>query len=272
MSLRRKLWFGIGAFALANAGPAILKSTLPHPQGADGPAWGTAAWAAGGEAGEGGEAGQASQDPLTDDIAYLTQLALVQGHLTVGVALYAKGAEADAKVHMKHPQDELYARLVPALKARNAHEFGEELSALAADVEGGKPAAEAEKDLTRVVAAIDTARSVATATLKQKLRVVINLVRVAADEYGRGVKDGKVVNPKEYEDAWGFVTVAKELTSGLSKAKQEKAGPAYGKILDELNGLAPAWPAIVPPAHVDTDPALIYAAAARIELAVLSIR
>jgi hypothetical protein len=267
MSFRRKLWFGIGAIALVNAGPAALKSNLPR--GASG--FDLAAWAAGGEAGEAGEAGQASQDPATDDVAYLTQLGLVQGHLTVGVALYGQGASDDAKVHMKHPKDELYASLLPALAARKAKGFSDELSALAADVEGGKPAAAAEKDLARAVAAIERARSAAPANLKARLKVVLALTRIAADEYAQGVKDGAVVNRKEYEDAWGFVAVAKSLLEGLSKAERKETGSAYDKIEAELRALAPAWPSVVPPARVETDASLLYAAAARIELAILSI-
>jgi hypothetical protein len=270
MTLRRKLWFGIGAFALVNAGPAVLKSTLAYPQGTHGS--GLAAWAAGGEGGEMGEMGSASQDPATDDVAYLTQLGLVQGHLTVGVALYQEGATADAKVHMKHPKDELYASLLPALEARKAKGFGDELSALAADVEGGKPVVDAEKDLARVVAAIAHARAAAPANLKARLKVLLALTRVAADEYAQGVKDGAIVNRKEYEDAWGFVAVAKSLLEGLSKAERKEAGAAYDKIEAELKALAPAWPSVVPPARVETDASLLYAAAARIELAILSIR
>jgi hypothetical protein len=228
-----------------------------------------AAWAAGGE---GGEMAHASPDLATDDVGYLTQLGLMQGHLTVGVALYGQGASDDAKVHMKHPQDELYASLLPALEARKAKGFDAELSALAADVEGGKPAAEAEKDLAQVVVAIDHARAAAPASLKTKLEVVLALTRAAADEYAQGVKDGVVVNRKEYEDAWGFVTVAKSLLDGLSKAERKEANKAYKKIKAALETLSPAWPNVVPPAGVETDASLLYAASARIELAILSIR
>lgn len=282
MSLRLKLWLGIGVFALANAAPIMLKSLSSHAQGQN--ASGLSAWAAGGKGGEGGEAGERGQgsemgemgqtelSELVDDIAYLTQLGLVQGHLTVGVALYGQGATEDANVHMKHPQDELYARLLPALKARKARGFDDELLALATSVESGKAVEEAETSLSRTVDAIDRARAAVRPDVKEKLRVVLALTRVAADEYARGVKEGVVVNPKEYEDAWGFVAVAKTLLQNLSKSERKKAGDAYGKIEAELAALSPAWPSVAPPARVDTDPSLLYAAAARVELAILRIR
>ena len=53
----------------------------------------------------------------TDDIAYLTHLGLIRGHLRVGVDLYEKGVREHAKRHMKHPADELYAALTSASSA-----------------------------------------------------------------------------------------------------------------------------------------------------------
>ena len=47
----------------------------------------------------------------------LTQLSLIRGHLFVGMELYRQGAVDHAKTHMKHPQDEIYASLRPAIRA-----------------------------------------------------------------------------------------------------------------------------------------------------------
>lgn len=94
------------------------------------------------ELGEGGEAGAlAAENPK---VAILTALGLVEGHLWVGLATYRASQAEEAKTHMKHPGDELYADLEPLLTAQGLPGFAEELTALAEAVEGGGPPAEAE--------------------------------------------------------------------------------------------------------------------------------
>ena len=79
----------------------------------------------------------AAADLAEDDVAYLTQLGLVRGHLDVGMDLYRQGERAAAEPHMAHPPEELYQPLEPALAARGAPAFEEQLEELEHLVEQG---------------------------------------------------------------------------------------------------------------------------------------
>ncbi len=219
----------------------------------------------GGE-GEGGEA--ASADLATDDVAYLSQLGLVRGHLLVGVELYKEGAAEMAVTHMKHPGDELYADLEPALAARGSEGFAEELERLATLVENGAPVAEVVEAHEALEAAIASAESAAgEISLPERLAVAVELVKVAAEEYGIGVKDGKLANAHEYQDAYGFVQIAGRELEQASGSGGAEAKEVIAEMRKQLATLTPAWPSLVPPDSLETDASLLYGAAARMELA-----
>jgi len=172
---------------------------------------------------------------------------------------------------MKHPSDELYADLEPALAARSQKGFAPSLDKLASAVETGAPVAEVEQAFAAVLADIDQARA-AAGELPDELRALTELIRTAADEYGAGVKDGKVADPHEYQDAWGFTQAAKSQLAKLSEADRKRLGASYDQIAGELNKLDGAWPALVPPDKVGTDASMLYGAAARIEIAALVVK
>ena len=212
-------------------------------------------------------------DLATDDVAYLTQLGLVRGHLSVGFGLYREGAKEAARSHMKHPGDELYAALVPAFAARGAPPFDAALAHLATLVERNAPVAEVEAayaDLERGIAAASAGAS--KAGLKERLGAVARLVRTAGEEYAEGVKDGAVVNAHEYQDALGFARVAREMVRTIPAGERARASAAIAAIEAELAKLDHLWPSLVPPPSVKGDAAEIFGAASRIELAASAVR
>jgi hypothetical protein len=221
------------------------------------------------EAGEGGEIAEASE-ASADDAAFLTLLGLVEGHLRAGIELYRQGAADMAKTHMKHPGDELYVDLEPALAARGLDGFAGPLERLAVAIEGDRPLPDAEAAFAAVLDEIDRTREAAGAGLSATLHSVTNLVRTAAEEYEIAVKDGRVADPHEYQDAWGFVQAAKARMAGLSQADRQRLGQGFDDITAELDGLGRAWPSIVPPESVTTGAALLWASAERIERGALS--
>jgi hypothetical protein len=99
---------------------------------------------------------------------------------------------------------------------------------------------------------------------------VQRLVRTAGEEYEEGVEGGRVVNPHEYQDALGFVRTAEE---AVARLKQRGAGhpELFAKVERELEALDAALPGVVPPEQVSADASLFHGAAARIEIALLSL-
>ena len=207
-----------------------------------------------------------------DDVAYLTQLGLLRGHLLVGLALARQGDLAAARSHMKHPGDELYGTLAPAFVQRGVPGFSVELDQLARLVEQGAPANEIETADRALQNAIDRAAAGAGQVgLRARMLVVTNLVRTAAEEYAVGVVDGQVVDAHEYQDSYGFVEVAWQMLDQLSPRDRAAAAAQIETIEQQLAGLHDAWPSVVAPARVTTEAALLHGAAARIEIAARSL-
>ena len=101
------------------------------------------------------------------------------------------------------------------------------------------------------------------------LEATHRLVKTAAEEYAEGVEGDRVVEAHEYQDAFGFVRTAK---ATVARLKSEGAGDReiLAKVERGLAALDSAWPSLVPPSTFKADPSLLYGAAARIEIALLS--
>ncbi|MFV0276585.1 MAG: hypothetical protein ACK5HY_05290 [Parahaliea sp.] len=275
MHKRTKLWSSLSLAALVG-GSAVSQAAederlLLAASAVDA---GQAVAAAGSE-GEGEGEGAVAQDPATNDVAYLTQLGLMRGHLLVGLELYRQGHIEHARTHMKHPKSELYANLQPAFDTRKAAGFARQLEALAAAVEGDdSERASVEAAYEAVLAGIGQAES-HTAKLPPaaRLQVAVNLVRTAADEYGIGVVEAKVVNAHEYQDAYGFTNVAQDMVGQMDAAGDAGLADTLAQVRGLIQSLfdANAWPAIMPPDTVGVDASLLYGAAARIEIVALGL-
>ncbi len=253
------LWSGL---ALAATAASAHPPATPLSTGQPAP---SLVWQTQGE-GEGGEGGTAGEETTAD---YLLDLDLVLGHLTVGTALFLAGHADMALTHMKHPGDEIYADLVPAFAARGLPGFTAELEALAAAVEAGETAEAVQERLAALTAAVTAARG--TPTAREELDAVTLLVRTAADEYGIGVVDGTLANMHEYQDAWGFLQVARDRLAVLAGSTDAATAAAATEALAALDATGANFPDLTgsgPLGHAD----VIHGAAARVELAALTLR
>jgi hypothetical protein len=269
-----KIWSRLGVALLAGTALTQPSAAAPHLDQAAQPALHHMQHRAGGEGGEGGGEGgeRGAADLATNDIAYVLQLELVRGHLNVGTELFRQGAVEAARTHMKHPGDELYADLLPAFKARRAAGFDAALQRLSAAVDKNAPVGEVEAAYAAIEKEIDRVEAYArNMPVKARLAVVAALVKTAADEYAVGVVNGKVENAHEYQDAFGFTRVAKRMLGKLTPSERSRSAKAVGTIEEQFRLIEPAWPSVVPPERVSTDASLIAGAAARMELAMLSL-
>lgn len=285
MNERRKLWismsvalFGTSAVAAEpglNTNPmpasaAVVQDGAYNANQGEGEGEGGQAHAGEGE-GEGEGEGAAPVDIKTDDPAYLTRLGLIRGHLRVGYTLYSEGHADMARTHMKHPRDELYAGLVPAIEARGGQAFDEALTSLAESVESGASQADVAAAHDALDAAIRDAEGAADTTLAESLFSIMGLLRTAGEEYAIGVEDGKLVNAHEYQDAWGFTQIAMKRLEELPAEQREQAPETVERVESLIADLSDLWPELAPGDTVEGEASRLYGAAARVELAALRL-
>jgi hypothetical protein len=58
----------------------------------------------------------------------------------------------------------------------------------------------------------------------------------------------------------------------VSDDERRQAADAIAATQEQLDAIAVAWPSLVPPGQLETDPSLLHGAAARIEIASLSVK
>lgn len=199
---------------------------------------------------------EAGVDPVSDDLAYLTQLALIRGHLHVGVALHNAGFTDHAMTHMKHPADELYAQLQPAFVARGVAGFADGLVALSHSVAVPVTSADFDSDafaatydgLLDAVSVSEQEGILVEPTAALDLRVAQALVAEAAEEYAIGVVEGQIANVHEYQDAYGFVRVASQILRVVIEAPTASVEHrvAAQRVVAGLNGIQDLWPELAP--------------------------
>jgi hypothetical protein len=198
-------------------------------------------------------------------------IGIIQGHMLVAAKLYGMNEAQLAKPHLKHPQDEIYKDLAPLLKAQNLPGFEAELNAASVAAASSDDAAATGAKVEVALAAIKT-HIPATLEVLAAGEAIQELVRAAASEYAIGVKDGKIDNLHEYQDAWGFVEAAKLLLEGLSAEERADHPDEIAKIKAELDGLSGLWPDLAGKQPVSGKAEVLHAAAARIEIATLAVK
>lgn len=258
MEIRNRVWLGLGVAVAASAAfyaGTTSQTGMDHDMSAMAE-----------EGGEGGE-GASTADAISSDAVYLGQLSFIRGHLYVGVSLYREGDFEASATHMKHPGDELYASLLPAIESRGGMGFADQLEGLANAVITKRSPAEVEAAYSELLVAIgeaeDTVQDLSARTLGE---VIVDLVRTAAAEYDIAVDDnGMLVEPHEYQDSLGFVHTAKEKFALLETMSDNAA--ALMAIDTQLEMLLPIWPSLQAPEKLATAPSVIYGAASRIEIA-----
>ena len=180
-----------------------------------------------GESGEGGEAGQAASLPLPHRLAFMS------GHVEAGLALYRAGEAEMASKHLLHPVSETHAAEREGLDELGFDaDLFEEVSVA---LEEGKSAEEIEPQLAAAEANLAAVTAAASGDVKSVLEYLLQTI---VDEYAVGVPADTITDAGEYQDAYGFATVARQRASALEGA----AGRAVREQLDDLIALWPEGP------------------------------
>ncbi|AGY60271.1 ComEA family DNA-binding protein [Gloeobacter kilaueensis] len=185
------------------------------------------------------------------DVAYLTKLGLMRGHLLVAQELLVRRRPEQALPHIGHPIEEIYLDVEDQLNERQVPEFKSALLKLQDLVRFKPTSPEIAPGLQAALAAIDRAIAAVPATERAEpaftLQVIGGLLDAAAAEYSAAVSGNKIVAQIEYEDSRGFVLHANELFARIAPALG-KSHPKSEKVLAaDLRRLSSAWPGIEPP-------------------------
>lgn len=265
MQENRKKWISLGVALASSISLSANAADMSHDMHSSSDNIVTAA------TGEGEGGGVTETDLKTNDVAFLTRLGLIRGHLLVGYELYKQGQVDMAITHMKHPRDELYAGLVPSIEYRGGERFDDALSNLADKVTSKAPQAEVDEAYQQLESGIKAAETLVKVDLKNVLLSINELIGTAAEEYALGVENGKLINLHEFQDAYGFTQIAKRRLEQLPKATRNESANTVKKVEGYLDELANLWPTIAPEGDVDGDASKLYGAAARIEIAALGV-
>jgi len=279
MKTRTKIWLGVGVAVMTGAG-ATQAGPAPHetlagartqPAGAAHVLLG--ARKGGGEAGEAGEEGgpkgaKASLPPALD---FALKLSQIRGHLLVGDELVKMGEWKAAQPHFAHPGQELYGPIRGRLKEYKIPPFEAALRELAGAVKARKGGEEYAKAWAKV----DQALSTAETAVRDKeangpaftVETAIELAKSAADEYGQSIKNGRITNAVEYQDARGFIWQAEKMIEGAAPELQKKDADAFGKLRQALAELKKDLPSPMPPKTPPAEVGKLLGNVARIELA-----
>jgi len=224
----------------------------------------------GGGEGEGeGEGGGAA---LPADVALLRDLGFMTGHLRAGMALYDAGDLAAAKTHMGHPIEEKYDAVAGPLETLGMGGLRDDLMALSAAAEAEAPADEVRALFEAVLAGVETARNAAAANPRQQILALAALMRVAGDEYTVAVAGGDVSNLHEYQDSWGFLQTIRSEADAFAASDDAGVAEAGADIRTAVDAtLARAFGDIQGGGIPEMDPSLLYAGAARVELAAYGV-
>ncbi|GAA0479370.1 hypothetical protein GCM10009096_21810 [Parasphingorhabdus litoris] len=235
-----KKWAGLG-LATAFVGTSIVACSPAEEAGGDGAeatATGKMGAGEGGEGeggegeggeGEGGESGMA-QLPLPKRLAFMA------GHVEAGLALYRAGELEMAAPHLLHPVSETHEA-----ERKGLEDLGFDASlfeTVSTALEEGKPASEIEGQLK---AAEENIAEVTKKAGGDTADIINYLMDTVVEEYTVAITDGKVSDPGEYQDAFGFAKVALARADSLDPSDAEK-------IKSEINALIEMWPdAPIPP-------------------------
>lgn len=253
--------------SLAGSAAAQMKPpSLPMPHWAAPPA-GAQLWTVA-EGGEGGEAGAVAE--ASPDLAYLGQLAIVEGHLLAARDLYAKGQTDDAIGLSYHPEAEMMDAVRESLTAHGAADITPAMQAFSAALEAGAPLDKVEAKLADVRAVIAAAEAAKATTPRLRFDAALLLLKAAAAEYTGSIEGGEVSDVMAYHEAHAFVETAGLRLAELAKDATAKA--AVEKVLAVLPSADEAFGDMSKTEVEARDPAILAALAARAELYASQVR
>ena len=182
------------------------------------------------------------------------RLAFMSGHVEAGLALYRAGDPGAAAPHLLHPVSETHASERAGLDELG---FRSDLfEAVSEALEGGVSAEEVEPQLQAAEENLDQLATKAGGDTIHLIRFLMDLV---VEEYSVGVTDGRITDPGEFQDAYGFAVVARKRADSLTTDRAEQTR-------ERIDNLLTLWTQGPVPTDSPAPPAQVSAEASRVLL------
>lgn len=207
---------------------------------------------------------------LPPDVAFGRFIALIRAHLRTGDELVAARQWRAARAHFGFPREEIYGVIRDDLRTYQTPPFDFALRTLVRTV-----AAQNSKQYLKARQKVEDALAAADVGLKAKaadwsrfvVKVAVEVLKSAPDEYGDAVAGGRIVRPLGYQTARGIILQADRMIEGVTG---EFAGDKAAALSDIRAGLAQLkqyFASVTAPKPAALDDATMLGIVARIELA-----
>jgi hypothetical protein len=178
-------------------------------------------------------------------------LAIARGHLLASIELAKTGRVDHAVIHSRHALDEAWQELARILPANEAQALRQKIEAVNETV--------ALKSTMPEIVAANAALNTYVEDLgkgllrngishhRQSLDVIILLLRQAQAEYDEAWNGMQISDPAEYQDGYGFISIARSELHGIIPEMNTENPNAAVEIQKSIDRMAHAWPSLQPP-------------------------
>jgi hypothetical protein len=201
-------------------------------------------------------------------ILYLT--GVTRGHVVAALELATLGLYDEAVLHSRHPIDEMLVDLSRLLSDEQSRELRRrfdpfnEAVALKSSLKDLKSFYD---QLALELDEIDAAtRQQSTPAVERSLNLIVLWLKQAAHEYEEAWDGMRLVNPTEFQDGFGFHSVANAALLEIMPELRRRDATGAEEILVAFERLKDAWPSVVPPVRPKLTRALFMAQIAIIEI------
>jgi hypothetical protein len=173
---------------------------------------------------------------------YIAELGVFEGEMQAAFGLYQLGRVKEAKVHLSHADVIIYRRLLNRVLARRAVGFSGELAAFTKAINDGKSVQSVQQKHFKLIAAIAASRGQEDLIAANPMVTAASvLMRKSADYFTSGVANGYVVEPTQFQDAWGFMKACKSILADVPKSERKKNATVFLEMDATLKNLSTLW-------------------------------
>jgi hypothetical protein len=193
----------------------------------------------------------------SEDAVFGGLLGQIRGHYRVALELARGGDKSRAGIHSSHPIAEILAVVSERIHendAAAADALKQRLASVAKVFADGEPADRIKAAIEDAAMAVERAEAAvigdARSTVAYRASVVGSLLLASAGEYAEAVADGTVRRLIEFQDAYGFLSEAKQIYGGIRAQVKRASAAKEAEIAKAFAMLDKAVPGVAPPAKV----------------------